>query len=58
MFIHFPYSYEIDAPSPKVAEIIIAKHNFGPVGSVELIFRESLARFENAATRVFKPKQD
>jgi len=40
-----------------VAEIIIAKHRNGPVGSVELVFRSALAKFENAATRVFKPNE-
>jgi replicative DNA helicase len=40
-----------------VAEIIIAKHRNGPVGSVELVFRGALAKFENAATRVFKPNE-
>ena len=36
-------------PYPKnVAELIIAKHRHGPPGSVKLIFREDLARFESA----------
>jgi replicative DNA helicase len=34
-----------------VAEIKIAKHRNGPVGSVEMVFRGNLAKFENAATR-------
>jgi replicative DNA helicase len=34
-----------------VAEIKIAKHRNGPTGSIELIFRSGLAKFENAATR-------
>jgi len=34
-----------------VAEIMVAKHRNGPTGSIELIFRSSLAKFENAATR-------
>ncbi|MGA7604793.1 MAG: DnaB-like helicase C-terminal domain-containing protein [Anaerolineales bacterium] len=40
-----------------MAEIIIAKHRNGPVGSVELIFRNALAKFENAATRMFNPNE-
>jgi replicative DNA helicase len=51
MFIYRPDQYEKDTVKQNVAEIIIAKHRNGPVGSVELIFRESLAKFENAATR-------
>jgi replicative DNA helicase len=35
----------------------VAKHRNGPVGSVELIFRGALAKFENAATRVFRPNE-
>jgi len=34
-----------------IAEIIVAKHRNGPVGSTELVFRKKLAKFENAATR-------
>jgi len=29
----------------------VAKHRNGPAGSVELIFRSALAKFENAATK-------
>ena len=46
-----------DTVKQNVAEIIIAKHRNGPVGSVELVFRGALAKFENAATRVFKPNE-
>jgi replicative DNA helicase len=55
MFIYRPDQYEKDTDKQNVAEIIIAKHRNGPVGSVELIFRNTLAKFENAATRVFNP---
>ncbi|MGE5250190.1 MAG: replicative DNA helicase [Bacteroidota bacterium] len=51
MFIYRPDQYEKDTTRQNVAEIIVAKHRNGPVGSVELIFRSSLAKFENAATR-------
>ncbi len=57
MFIYRPDQYEKDTVKQNVAEIIIAKHRNGPVGSVELVFRSSLAKFENAATRVFKPNE-
>jgi replicative DNA helicase len=36
---------------------MVSKHRNGPVGSVELIFRSALAKFENAATRVFRPNE-
>jgi replicative DNA helicase len=51
MFIYRPDQYEKDTVKQNLAEIIIAKHRNGPVGSVELVFRTSLAKFENAATR-------
>ena len=51
MFIYRPDQYEKDTTKQNIAEIIVAKHRNGPVGNVELIFRSSLARFENAATR-------
>ncbi len=41
MFIYRPDQYEKDTVKQNVAEIIIAKHRNGPVGSVELIFRNA-----------------
>ncbi len=57
MFIYRPDQYEKDTVKQNVAEIIIAKHRNGPVGSVELVFRSALAKFENAATRMFNPNE-
>jgi len=51
MFIYRPDQYEKDTVKQNLAEIIIAKHRNGPTGSVELIFRSNLAKFENAATQ-------
>jgi replicative DNA helicase len=51
MFIYRPDQYEKDTVKQNLAEIIVAKHRNGPVGSVELVFRQNLAKFENAATR-------
>jgi replicative DNA helicase len=40
-----------EKPYPKdIAEIIVAKHRHGPIGSVNLFFRANMARFENLAT--------
>lgn len=52
MFIYRPDQYEADTLKQNIAEIIVAKHRNGPVGSVELVFRRPLAKFENAARRV------
>jgi replicative DNA helicase len=51
LFIYRPDQYEEDTLKQNIAEIIVAKHRNGPVGSVELVFRKELAKFENAATR-------
>jgi replicative DNA helicase len=51
MFIHRPELYEKDTMKQHLAQIKIAKHRNGPVGTIELVFRENLAKFENAATR-------
>jgi len=51
MFIYRQEMYEEDPSKENVAEIIVAKHRNGPTGSVQLIFRKNLAKFENAYTR-------
>ena len=51
MFIHRPELYEKDTLKQNIAQIKVSKHRNGPVGTVELVFRNNLAKFENAATR-------
>jgi replicative DNA helicase len=51
LFIYRPDQYETDTLKQNIAEIIVAKHRNGPVGQAELVFRKSLAKFENAAKR-------
>ena len=51
MFIHRPELYEKDTLKQNIAQIKIAKHRNGPVGMVELVFRNNIAKFENAATK-------
>jgi replicative DNA helicase len=48
MFIHRS-DPEKEAGKAGIAEIVVAKHRNGPTGSVELVFLEKLAKFENAA---------
>lgn len=50
MFIHRPEGYEKDELKQNISQIKVAKHRNGPVGTVELIFRSQIAKFENAAT--------
>jgi replicative DNA helicase len=51
MFIHRPELYDKDTTKQNLAQIKVAKHRNGPVGSIEMVFRSNLAKFENAATR-------
>jgi replicative DNA helicase len=49
MFLHRP-----DDKDPAMANIThlkLAKHRNGPTGQIDLIFRQNLTKFENAATR-------
>lgn len=49
LFIHRPDALEKDNPRANIAEIIVAKHRNGPTHSgIELVFRNEIARFENA----------
>ncbi|MFZ6028461.1 MAG: replicative DNA helicase [Chloroflexota bacterium] len=50
MFIHRPEMYEKETLKQNLAQIKVAKHRNGPVGTVELVFLSNLTRFENAAT--------
>jgi replicative DNA helicase len=50
MFIHRPELYEKDPVNQNLAQIKVAKHRNGPVGTIEMVFRAKLAKFENAAT--------
>jgi replicative DNA helicase len=57
MFIHRPELYEKDTLKQHLVQIKIAKHRNGPVGNIELVFRENLTKFENAATQVYDLKK-
>lgn len=52
MFIYRPEVYEKNTLKENIAQIKIAKHRNGPTGVIELVFLSSLAKFENAATRI------
>ena len=52
MFIHRPELYQKDTLKQHLVQIKIAKHRNGPVGNIELVFRENLTKFENAATQI------
>jgi len=51
MFIYRDEYYNPESEKLGIAEIIIAKHRNGPVGSVELTFRKEFTKFGDAAKR-------
>lgn len=56
MFINRPDALDKDNPRQNVAEIIVAKHRNGPTHpGIELVFRNNLARFDNAETSTLPP---
>jgi replicative DNA helicase len=54
MFIHRPELYDHDTTMKHIAQIKVAKHRNGPTGTIELVFLDNIARFENAATQEYK----
>jgi replicative DNA helicase len=57
MFIYRPDEYEKDNDKNNITKILVAKHRNGPVGEIDLIFRGEITKFENAATKTFKPNE-
>lgn len=54
MFIYRPDQYEKESAKQNVAEIIIAKHRDGPVGTCELLFRPQFTKFVDCvSTRIY-----
>ena len=57
MFIHRPELYEKDTLKQHLAQIKIAKHRNGPVGTVELVFRENLAEVRERCHPALRPEK-
>jgi len=56
MFLYRDEYYNREkSEKPGIAEIIVAKHRNGPTGTIELIFRRELTRFENLERRRPEP---
>ncbi|MBU1015233.1 replicative DNA helicase [Patescibacteria group bacterium] len=58
MFIYREDRYRTEPTNQNIAEIIIAKHRNGPVGSVKLYFDENTASFEDLAQDVEAPQEE
>ncbi|MBN1955218.1 MAG: replicative DNA helicase [Anaerolineae bacterium] len=52
MFIYRDEMYNPDTDKQHLADIIVAKHRNGPTGVVQLFFKQQLAQFLDAATRI------
>ena len=48
MFLYRDKIYNKETERQDVAEVIVAKHRNGPIGDIELIFKEDYAQFTNA----------
>jgi replicative DNA helicase len=53
-FIYRPDQYEKDSTRQNTAEIIVAKHRNGRVGTADLVYIPHLTRFESAAKTIHK----
>jgi replicative DNA helicase len=51
MFIYRGDQYDEKSTKQNIAEIIVAKHRNGAIGSLELVYRPTLTKFENAVTK-------
>jgi replicative DNA helicase len=51
MFLYRDEVYNDESPDKGSAEVIIAKHRSGPIGTKRLVWLGQYARFENAARR-------
>lgn len=52
MFIYREEIYKPETENRHIADIIVAKHRHGPTRTVQLFFREQLAQFLDAETRI------
>lgn len=52
MFIYREEMYKPETDKQHIADIIVAKHRNGPTGVVQLFFRQQLAQFLDAETRI------
>jgi replicative DNA helicase len=49
MFLYRDEKYNPDSPDKGSAEVIVAKHRSGPVGTSRLVFIDNYATFKSAA---------
>ena len=51
IFLYRDEVYNKESPDRGAADVIVAKHRAGPIGTMRLVFRGQYARFDNAAPR-------
>lgn len=54
MFLHHPDEWDDDPQKKSITEVVVAKHRNGPTGEVQLVFLESLTKFVDAESRIFR----
>ena len=52
MFLYRDEVYNAESPDKGSAEVIVAKHRSGPIGTKRLVFLGQYTRFDNAARGV------
>jgi replicative DNA helicase len=52
MFIYREEMYQPQTEKQHIADVIVSKHRNGPTGAVQLFFRQQLAQFLDAETRI------
>ena len=56
LFIYRDEVYDTESPHPGMAEIIIAKHRNGEIGTINLNFNNKICRFDNYSGMPVSPK--
>ncbi len=51
MFIYREELYKPDTERQHIADLKVAKHRHGPIGSIQLFFKQDVAQFKDAETR-------
>lgn len=49
LFLHRPEAYLVYTPAKGIAEVIVAKNNYGGTATVKLVYRHNRCRFDNLA---------
>ena len=54
MFLYRDYVYNKETENPNLAEVIVSKHRNGPIGVVNLIWKDEYTRFFNVSSKAYE----